>query len=31
VYPKETQDEMKQLFEEEIPRYFPQAEISYFV
>jgi len=31
VYPPETVDEMKQLFEETIPVYFPQAEISYFV
>ena len=31
VYRKETQNEMKNLFEEEIPKYFPQARIAYFV
>lgn len=31
VYRKETQHEMKSLFESQIPRYFPQARIEYFV
>lgn len=31
IYPKETADEMVTLFQTHIPKYFPEAEILYFV